>query len=420
MKGRMLARTGLMLALWATAAFAQETLPGANLQSLLLYAREHNPELAAMRLEAQAAQERIEPAGALADPRLRLTLQDITKGGTQSPTVLPGRTGATGYQVMQDVPWFGKRDLRRDIARFDAHSAQGKAQASWTELASKIKVVHAQIYTVSRNLRLTRENQDLMTRLEKVALARYAGGLAPQQDVIRAQVEQGNLAAEQVAMEMEQHHLHTRLNALLSRPPTAALTEPDALRALPTPAQLNWDELLRQLHERNPQLYAETAKLQSARKSSELVKKNNFPDVTFGVTPMQMGSAIRQWELMFEMNIPLQQGSRAAQAREAQAMLDAAWQRQAATQNQVENELAQALAALDAAQRTEALALHRLLPQAELTYQSALTGYETGKVDFATLLDAQRQIRTAQAAQLKALVEAHVQMAEIERLLGEE
>ena len=62
----------------------------------------------------------------------------------------------------------------------------------------------------------------------------------------------------------------------------------------------------------------------------------------------------------------------------------------------------------------------RLLPQAELTFKSALAGYETGKVDFATLLDAQRQIRNAKLALLRAQASQQQRLADIERLLGED
>ena len=61
-----------------------------------------------------------------------------------------------------------------------------------------------------------------------------------------------------------------------------------------------------------------------------------------------------------------------------------------------------------------------MLPQAELTSQSALASYETGKVDFATLLDAQRQIRQVKQNQIKARFEAQARLAEIERLIGED
>ena len=62
----------------------------------------------------------------------------------------------------------------------------------------------------------------------------------------------------------------------------------------------------------------------------------------------------------------------------------------------------------------------RLLPQSELTFQAALAGYENGKVDFATLLDAQRQIRQARLNQLKARAETQARLAELEKIIGED
>ena len=61
-----------------------------------------------------------------------------------------------------------------------------------------------------------------------------------------------------------------------------------------------------------------------------------------------------------------------------------------------------------------------MLPQSELSFRSALAAYESGKVDFATLLDAQRQIRKARLDQLRAQAEAQMRLAEIERIVGEE
>jgi outer membrane protein TolC len=169
----------------------------------------------------------------------------------------------------------------------------------------------------------------------------------------------------------------------------------------------------------NPQLFADTSRIKSAELGRELALKNRYPDFTLAVTPTQMQSRISEWSLMLEVNIPLQQASRRAEEREAQAMLDAAQSRRAATANQVASELSEGLAGLDAAQRTEQLATSSLLPQAELTFQAALAGYENGKLDFATLLDAQRQVRQAKQAQLKAQLEAQMRLAEIEKLLGE-
>jgi outer membrane protein, heavy metal efflux system len=411
----------MLLAVGATVpALAGEPVPGANVESLLLLAKERNPEYASMRHEANAADERIGPAGALPDPKLRVEWQDITMGGEQNPTLQPNRVGSTKYTLMQDLPWFGKRDLKRDIAALEAEGAKGRLSGTWLDLSSRIKSGYAQFYYLHQSARLTSEVLDLITRLEQVAQVRYAGGLAVQQDVIRAQVEQTNLKNELVALENERRMTQARLNMLVARPANAPLAEPETLRALPTPVRLDYATLQERVRSRNPLLFAENSRLQAAEKTRELTYKNRYPDFTVGIAPIQARNAVKEWELMLELNIPIQQSSRRSQEREAEAMLAAAQARKEATANQVLSELTEAISSLDATRRTEMLTTTSLLPQAELTFKAALASYENGKVDFATLLDAQRQIRQAKQNQIKAQAEAQARLADIERLIGEE
>ena len=399
---------------------AAEPMPGNSVESLLELARERNPEYASMRHEAEAADERAASAGTLPDPKLQVELQDITKMNEQNPTLSPSRVGKTRYQLVQELPWFGKRDLQREIASLEADGAKGRAQGTWAELSSRIKSGYAQFYYVHQNESLTREILDLMTRLEQVTQSRYAGGLAVQSDAIRAQVEQTNLRNELIMLENEKRMIRSRLNMLVARPATAPLAEPERLRPLPPPARLEYAALEDRVRGRNPQLFAEEARIKSAEKSRDLAYKHRYPDFAVGIAPMQSGGSIKEWDVMFEMNIPLRPSLHRAQEREAEAMLSAARSRREATANQVLGELAENLSGLDAARRTETLLASSLLPQAELTYQAALASYENGKVDFATLLDAQRQIRMAKQNRIKAQAEAQARLAEIERLLGEE
>jgi outer membrane protein TolC len=178
--------------------------------------------------------------------------------------------------------------------------------------------------------------------------------------------------------------------------------------------------LEQKLRARNPQLLIADARIEAAEKTRDLAYTNRYPGFTLGVAPTQSGSTIKTWDLMVEFSIPLQQGSRRSQQREVEAMLAASGARKEALLNQMLADLSESMSGLETARRTESLIATRLLPQAELTYQSALTGYENGKVDFATLLDAQRQILKARQQQLKAQLEAQLRLAEIERLLGEE
>ncbi|HYD63282.1 MAG TPA: TolC family protein [Noviherbaspirillum sp.] len=401
-------------------AIAAESLPGNSVESLLEYARQRNPEYASMRHEAEAAGERVFSAGALPDPKLRVELEDITRMGEQNPSLLPGRVGRTRYQLMQELPWFGKRGLKREIAGFEAEAARVKAASAWSELSARIKSGYAQYYYIAQNERLTREILDLMMRLEKVTQARYAGGLAAQSDAIRAQVEQTAMRNELIMLENEKRMTQSRLNMLLARPAVAPLAEPESLRPLPQPVKLEYKTLEGLARSRNPQIAADEARLGAAEKNRELTYKNRYPDFAVGFAPVQVGSSVKEWEVMFEMNIPIQQSWHRSMERESEAMLAAARTRKEATANQVLAELAENLSGLEAARRTESLIANNLLPQAQLTYQSALASYENGKVDFATLLDAQRQIRTARQNQIKAQAEARIRLAEIERILGEE
>jgi outer membrane protein TolC len=412
----------MLYALWLTqASAADEPSLGSNLTGLLDYAREHNPEFAASRYEADAAQQRVQSASALPDPVLRTELMDITNQGTDKGTsLLPSQVGGTKYTLMQSVPWFGKRDLQREVAEAQVAQTDGQVAATWADLASNIKSVYAQYYYLSDSERLTRETLDLMTSLEQVAQTRYANGLGAQQEVIRAQVEQTGLRSELLDLENELHHSQARLNSLLSRPAMTALAQPASLRRLPAPAQLDYAVLEQKLRVRNPQLLIADARIVSAEKSRDLAYANRYPGFTLGIAPTQSGNAIKTWDLMVEFSIPLQQGSRRTQEHEAESMLAASSFRKEALLNQMLADLSESISGLETARRTESLTATQLLPQAELTYQSALAGYETGKVDFAILLDAQRQILKARQQQLKAQLEAQLRLAEIERLLGEE
>jgi outer membrane protein TolC len=328
--------------------------------------------------------------------------------------------GSTKYTVLQPLPWFGKRDAKREVAEADAEVAARRLDGTWLELATRIKSAYAQYYFASENERITREVLDLMARLENVAQARYAGGLAAQQDAIRAQVEQTTMRTDLVMLQADKRRASARLNALVARSPAAPVAEPERIRPLPPPARLRLAELEERVRARNPLLATEEARVRSAGKAVELTDLNRYPDFNVGVSPTQMGNRISEWGLMLEVSIPLQQDSRRAQEREARSMLEAARSRQAAVAVGALGELAENVVALEAARQTEALAATSLLPQSELTFQSALAGYENGKVDFATLLDAQRQIRRAKQERLKAQAEAQMRLAEIERIVGED
>ena len=243
--------------------------------------------------------------------------------------------------------------------------ARGPFLGEWIQPAVKadsvanIKIAYAQFYSFYQNTHLTEEILDLMSLLEKFAQVRYSQGLTTQQDVIRAQAEESAMKIELNSLISERHHQMIKLNALMARSPLEPLAEPKQLRPLPPPERLD------------PVVIEDRV-------------KNLSPSLAAGVRFVPSSSA------------------RDAIANQKRALL------------------AQNLAGLATNRQSEKLITDQLLPQAELTFQVALVGYQNGTVDFASLLDAQRQIRQIKQNQIKAQVDQQVNLAEIERILRED
>src|SRR6185369_1314441 len=407
--GSRIALMALMSLVALAASGARSAELGENVQSLLEHARAQSPELAVMRAEAEAAAQRVQPAGALPDPVLRVEMMNINNYGSDAGfNLLPSKVGETKYTLMQVLPAWGKRDLRRDVASAEVQQATARTSAAWTELAMKIKTGYARYFLAAGNERLTREILDLMARVEQIAQARYAGGLAAQQDAIRAQIEQTTMRSELIMLESEKRQVRARLTA------------PLALRPLPAAGALEPAALAQRARLNNPQLLAEEARLRGAEKNRELMHRHRYPDFNVGVFPSQVGSRITTWGVMVEVSIPLQQDTHRSLEAESHAMVDAARSRSQALANQLVGDLGENLAALDAARASEALVTNQSLPQSELSLRSAIAAYENGKLDFTALLEAQRQIRKTRLDRLKAQVEAQMRLAEIERIVGED
>lgn len=420
-----------LLLAWAGAAADEAMLTmtpppdfGAALPPLLQWARERNPEFATMRLESLAARERVVVAGALPDPMLQTELRDVTRegaggGGLGDLTLDPSRVGSTRYQISQAIPAAGKRERQAAVAAAGADESALRAEALWNDLAVKIRGAWTQGWRFAQSLTVSREIRDLMRGVEETARRRYAAGLAAQQDVLRAQVEITALEGEIAQMASDLHGQQARLNYLLGRPPEAPLATPETLPALPAIDRPRHRALEDRLRENNPARRAEAARVVAAERAREVARDARLPDYRLGLGAVQMGNKIAEWELMLEVNIPLQRTPRQAMLREAEAMAQAARARASAVEAEAKAELAHAIGEYQAARQQEKLAAASLAPQAEVAFQSALAAYENGRGEFAGLLDAQRLLRQARLSRVKAHADAQLRIGEIEKAVGE-
>jgi outer membrane protein TolC len=403
-------------ALPVASAQAEGPEVGRSLRSVIAYLEVNNPELRAMMLEADAARQRVGPAGALPDPMATMELRDVP---ISDPTLSPANAGNTRYALRQTFPLGDKRALRRGVAEAEIVAADARRQATLAELLMKAKSAYSQYWYATQARRVTEEVRRLMSDLEQIARARYGTGLVPQQDVIKAQTEVTSMRTDIVMLGSERRQAAARLNGVLARAADAPLAEAEAPREIPAAAR-DFATLTRLASDRNPTLALQAAQVVAADRNSRLVRANRWPDLTVGVSGIQMGTRLTNYELMVEVNIPWQRDVLRANEREALAMQSAAEAKRDAAALQLQSELGQNWAALDALREQGAILRETLLPQAQLTFDSALSAYQSGRVDFGTLLDAQRAIRKTRLDLLKVQTEQQMRLAEIERIVGED
>lgn len=408
----------LALAVWQSPALADDAPLGATLAGLLEYARTHNPGFAVERLEALAAHERIGPAGALPDPIFQIELMDATNTMRGGPTTLvPGEVGETRYRIVQPLPGWGKRELDVRAAAAQAARRDAARDAAWLELATTIKEAWLRHYAASREAALNREALALLEGLEATTLARYRLGLVEQQAVLRAQREITAQRLALVAVEQRRVSTAAALNALLARAPDAPLAEPAELPALgETPALA---ELLERARARNPSLAAEAYGIDAARLARDRSFRDRYPDFGVGLTYNRPRSGRESWDVMFEVMIPLQQSARRSREREAERMVEAADARRAAAEARLLGELGSAHAQYRTGHERLRLLRGVLLPQAEATRDATRAAFETARVDFDSVLEAERELIETWFALLEADVETRLALFEMEKLVGE-
>ena len=169
----------------------------------------------------------------------------------------------------------------------------------------------------------------------------------------------------------------------------------------------------------NPTLSASTAAVAAARTRSTLADKAWYPDVTVGAGPLvQTNNRPVGFAATVGLNVPLPWGRQASGQREAAAQLGATQQRYEAVRLEIEGALGEAAARLRAARATEALLRREALPQARAGFQAVLAGYGQGRGELAAAITAQRQIRDIELRLLQSQMEAQVEVAAIERLIG--
>ncbi|HUF78005.1 MAG TPA: TolC family protein, partial [Thermoanaerobaculia bacterium] len=371
-----------------------------------------NPGLEAARRALEAARQRVPQATSLEDPMVSYSLAPLSIASEDVPF-------GQALEARQRLPYPGKRRLRGEAARAEAEAVEADLADLRLELAIAASVLYDDYYLVHRALTITAEHVRLLEDFQRIATARYTAGLAPQHAPIQAEVELAHLAHRQMTLETDREVVAARLNALLHRPPDAALGPPVERLPVPDAADVRPGDLIAAAVAARPELTrlaAERAAREAVIDLRELDRYPNF-EAMASYSSMWMDTDHR-WMVGVGVNVPLQRGRIRAGVAEARAEAAQVESESARVTDEVGAEVAVAAARIRETQHILVLYHSRLIPAAHDQVRAALAGFETGQGSFLDLIEAERNQRTVELEYEETLADSYRRRAELARALG--
>ena len=390
--------------------------PELQLPALIGQVLDRNRTVEAMRAAWMAAAQRYPQAIAFDDPVFTSMLAPASLNS--GIATLPGNSA--GYLVggAQKLPWFGKRQLRGEVARSESRAAQMDLQDTRLQIVEAAGVAYFDYFLARQRLALNVENTGKLRQFREIARSKYVAESAPQQDMLQADVELAELARQRIELERRERIAIAQINTLLHRLPDAYLPAPPGELAAP-PLTVSASQLRERAVVLRPDLAALAAALRAEQARLQLAYKDFFPDFElFGRYDNFWSQASLRGQVGLNMNVPVYRDKRQAALREAQWRLSRRRAEYEQRIDDVNQQVQIAYERFDESQQTLGLYVNQILPAAQLNVQSAFAAYESSGGDFLRLVAAQRQLIALQERYQEATADYHRRRIELERVVG--
>lgn len=390
-------------------ASAQERAPlpaPLSLGEAIAIAVDRRDEIVAARAAVRAGEARPAIVSALDDPMVMPALQHL-------PFSLMGAD--VNVTVEQRFPLSRIRDHRRDAAMADVDRLRARAAGTGLDVGFEAAGAWLVLQERRRTAALVAEQIAFARDVVSAASARYAGGTAPQSDVLRAEVEVARLDALARALVAEVRGAEAALNAALARDTDLPVPELTPLAfAQPLP---DWTAIRDALPQR-PELAAARATIARTDAEVRVMRDMYRPMATVRTGPaysMMTGSG---WMAMVGVSLPIWRGRLRAGVAEAVAMRTMSEADLRAMTRMIEGQAAVAHRQVESSRERRAAIVSDVLPRARLAIEPAAAGYAAGQLPLVSVIEAVQALWLVQADLIAADTELGFARVRLGRAIG--
>ncbi|UCF38304.1 MAG: TolC family protein [Acidobacteriota bacterium] len=345
----------------------------------------NNPGVLASRQEWETATLKPPQESALPNPEVAL--------GSMSgplPFTMIGEEPLAWASVMvsQTLPWPGKRSLRGESATAEADRMSRMSEARSLQVAREVKSAALELLYIGQAERTLGNYQELLKQMSEIAAARYGVGKGEQQDVLRSQVEISLVVEQLERLRRDRTVVSARIKSLLNRDSDTELEPLPAIEITTLQKLPLASELYRSASGANPELDARRVAIRKAEIDFQLAKKAHLPDFKIGFSYLLRGEPYsNMYEYQVGVEIPLFRSK-----KEDLGVQERFGDLRAAKLAVEEQQRELAFQIQDACERSSSalrlLELYRtgILPQSRASLDSALVSYQTGRIEFESLV----------------------------------
>jgi len=407
--------SGLLITVLVSASANAQTSERTAVADVVAEALARNPEIVAAQKRYDAARQRPTQERSLPDPM-------VSAGYSANGRPWPGAglgtepTSNVGFMVSQDVPYPGKLNLRASIASHEADAISQDIEAARLSVTTRVKHAYYRLaYTYAVGDVLTR-NRDLLDTLLKVSENRYAVGQAAQQDVIKAETQLSILELQLERVRQERKTREGELNAILARPTATPVGQPDDLQL--TAFDMSLDSLVALAIEHAPMLRRDQIMIDRSQVAVDAARKEYKPDFALTGGYYYMGAMPAMYEFRFDVKVPLQRAKRAAAVAEQLSSVEQARSTYDSTRLGLQGRIQEDYQMASTSVRLATLYRQTVLPQARLALESSMASYQTGAVDFLSVLTNFGTVLEYEMTYFDELTSYHTAVSRLEEMIG--